>query len=731
MDKKPILKIVTARLLKPQYILLYTEPAYNFTLSNEDKICINPYTCIVFSKDIKIINVDSYFTPEITWDNLHNNKSNVNLAHYHLVKISPTMDITDEVFIKTIFQKNSVLIDTYEILKDEIYYDQGEFGAIYSNENTIFRFFAPRAKQVYLYIKKCLTTMTKKYPMHMKENGVWSLKIKGDILNYLYQYQVKRPGMKLDQLTEVNRIQDPYGKQVVFTFPKNQYFAYTKVVAPLYEDKTQENVSIERPVLSEKIIYELHVRDFSIHETGGIPQELKGSLFALGESAEYEGCKTGFDHIKELGVNCVQILPLHHFERYWQKKEYNWGYMPINYFSLENWYARSGYEEKLREDFRNIVRRFHSSGISVIMDVVYNHTAILSPLYTIDSRYYFRWYRDKEINYLMNDSGCGNTIQSERVMCRKMIIDSMHYFVREFDIDGFRFDLFALVDMETIEIICHDPVLKNKMIYGEPWSASGFVQWHKGDQKALDFAVFNDDFRNTIAGSPDASNKGFIQGNFRFDALKEVITGSKNYFTSSPNQSINYVACHDNYTLADRLAFQNFDGSSGTNIKQNHIAAVLLFSSLGTSFIHAGQEMLRSKKGDHNSYRSDDSINAIDWSWKKKNSQTFLYYKNLINMRKNHPGLRRTNFSDVKENYQFFMGSNEKSLGYIINKGNTKDENDFLFLLNPVDTAASFDIPEGNWEQIADENQFDWDGMGVLKKKIQLNAQSLVIAVRT
>ena len=490
--------------------------------------------------------------------------------------------------------------------------------------------------------------------------------------------------------------------------------------------------------MEDTILYEMHIRDFTIDENSGVSQRIRGKfLGAVQEGTFYidkeskKKCKTGIDHLKELGITHVHIMPCFDFDSVDEKKindksNRNWGYDPKNYNVPEGSYATNPYKPNVRIiEFREMVKKFHANGIRVVMDVVYNHMASTENLENIVPYYYFR---TGDFCDLTNGSGCGNELATERPMVRKLIVDSIIHWVKNYNIDGFRFDLMELIDKETIDeiVLKVKEIDKNIIIYGEPWKADYSPLkngTYKGSQKGKDFSIFNDTFRDAIRGD-NSPSWGYINCDaHNRDKAWSVIEGLKGSIytiTKLPRESINYVSAHDNYTLWDQIEKSmdcNIENGQYQNIRDKNIfenykvrqlvlGVGIILTAQGIPFLHSGVEFLRSKQGDHNSYRSLDNINKINWADKIKYYEVFSFIKGLIKIRKGHKAFRKSSDLDIRNNQNIFFINNDENSGVIIshlyNNSDDKWEN-ILVIYNATsidDYDVNYKIPKshsGKW----------------------------------
>lgn len=552
---------------------------------------------------------------------------------------------------------------TYEKLKDI------KLGALYSKNKTVFRVFAPDRKKIDLVITDDYRKVRREiYPMSKDNLGIFSVSLDGDYDGYFYNYIVE----------DKYEVTDPYALSASINS------TYSAVINLEDTDpkgfKAYKNPNIKE---NEAIIYELNVKNYTADPSSGV--KCRGEYLGLTEkNANYQGIKTGIDNISDLGVTHVQLLPIYDFisvdetkEAFFDDDNYNWGYDPELYFAPEGSFSSDPTDPKSRiREAKEMVKAFHDRKIGVVMDVVFNHTfkTYDSNLNTLAPSYYHRINPDGSFS---NGSGCGNELASEKPFVRKLIIDCLKYWVKEYKIDGFRFDLMALVDLETIKIAIKElrKINPNILIYGEPWMAlstplSKDQQIWKGSQRSNNFAVFNDDFRDAIKGDVNSYGKGYIQGIYSYkEAIKLGIRGSIDYgdgfgFADDASETINYYNCHDNLIIYDKLKISLDDTRDIKSYVK--LATGILMLSFGKPFIYEGNEFNHSKKNDSNSYRSPLSVNSIEWKNKKNNMDLFSYTKDIIKLRKEIGVFKYTKKKEIEGRLEFIDGLDDSLIGYIL-----------------------------------------------------------------
>lgn len=618
----------------------------------------------------------------------------------------------------------------------------GKLGIDYSKERTRFVLWAPNANNVKLVLfgKDEMDYNNRSeniFDMNRGEQGTWNIEIKGDLDNEFYNYLVTNSGHERE-------ITDPYAIAVGVNGDRG-------MVVNLKDTDPLKFENDEKPELISSVssvIYEVHVRDFSINQNSGISKDKKGKFIGFCEQNTMipgQYTKTGIDYLKELGVTHIHLLPSFDFATVDESRldiaQYNWGYDPKNYFVPEGSYSTNPYNGKTRiKEFKEMVQSLHRAGIRVIMDMVYNHTwkSYDSNLNLAVPGYYYR--QDQNGNF-SNGSGCGNELASERFMVRKLIVDSVIYWAREYHIDGFRFDLMGLHDIETMKQIRIklDEIDKTILIYGEGWTGGGTplrmedsaVKQNIVKFDKMQIAGFNDDARDGIKGHVfNSAEKGFVNGKKGLEeTVKYCIVGatgqedisydrviySKWAWANEPYQCINYISAHDNYTLWDKLTLSNPETSLNQRISMNKLAAAIILTSQGIPFFQAGEEFLRTKKNadgslNHDSYNADDSINNLEWNRVQKYKNVVEYYRGLIKLRKKYKAFRMNSSEDIKSNLKFLKREEhfykDNIVAYEINDNNGKLlNNKIVVIFNANDEEAFIDLKECGWRVLVNKEK--------------------------
>ncbi len=562
-----------------------------------------------------------------------------------------------------------------------------ELGALYTKDSTTFRVFSPQAVEVAVGIRDADEERHEPSRVVMLRNrgrGVWEGKERRDLEGSCYSLRVRTQWGH-----DSGWVTDPYAKNTIGSE------RWSLITAPLGR-------AVRRPGLPESlvdaVVAEISVRDMTIHESSGV---VAGGKYAgLAESTtsmpQDESVRTGLAHLQELGVTHVQLMPCQDFDNNEEDPEYNWGYMTAFFNSPEGWYATKVNGRERVTEFRAMVDAFHEAGIGVIMDVVYNHTGLQNTFERVTPEYYLRRNIEGKV---WNGSGTGNEVKSEALMARRFIIDSCRYWMTEFGIDGFRFDLMGLMDFETLCAIRDElrEIEPRVLLYGEPWIAAQCGLPHPTDKNRVagsGIAAFNDHFRNAVKGEPDGVWGGYAQNGSRRWETMRGIAGSVDDWASSPEDSINYLACHDNLTLWDKIALSSGEPEE-ERIRMQCLAMAILMISQGGIVLHGGCEFLRTKSGNHNSYDSGDEINAVDWDFKRRHMDVFNYVQGLIAIRRQHPVFRLRKAEDVRKRLAFFDSGNSTCIAFTLDGRDLANESwaRCAVLINPQEGDMEFSPP--------------------------------------
>lgn len=616
-------------------------------------------------------------------------------------------------------------------------YDKADLGCTIDNRGYTFKIWSPLAEaaRVHIYNQGRGGKPFESYNLHLDPvTGVWAYTSQKDLMNKFYTFQIKVDGKWLDETQGI------WAKAVGVNGDRAAIIDFSSTNPIGWEmDKGPKLESI-----TDAVIYEMHHRDFSIHPNSGIVN--KGKFIAMLENGtlSVNGEKTGIDHLKELGITHVHILPSYDYnsvdETQLPSNNYNWGYDPLNYNAPEGSYSTNPNDPASRiREMKEMVKALHDAGIGVIMDVVYNHTA-MSDGSSFELSVPDYYYRKKADGSFSDASGCGNETASDRQQMRNFIINSVKYWANEYHIDGFRFDLMAIHDTETMNQVAKELKAINPSIfvYGEGWTAGDSPlpiekrALKENVSKMQNIAVFSDDIRDAIKGHySNAKDRGFATGKAGNEETVKIGivastahpqidyskgNNSKFAYASSPQQIINYVSCHDDLTLTDKLNISMEKADEADRIKAAKLAQTIVFTSQGTPFMFTGEEIFRNKKGVHNSYKSPDSINAIDWNQKAQYKDLFNYYQNLIALRKAHPAFRMRTAEDIAKNIVFDKTSEPNLISYSIkNHANGDQWKEIKLVFNGSSESKKVKIQKARWIIIGQDGLINKDGLGEFK----------------
>jgi pullulanase len=606
---------------------------------------------------------------------------------------------------------------------------------VYAPGHTDFSLWAPTAEEVrvLLYDEPLEGSPSVTLPMQAGPDGTWTLSVTQDLKGKYYAFNVKIDGRWQGDTPGL------MAKAVGVNGRRGAILDMATTNPAGWE-------SDRRPALrsfADIIVYEMHHRDFSIDTVSGIRHRGKFLALTEGGTLSTDGLSTGLDHLKELGITHVHILPSYDYasvdETRLDTPQYNWGYDPQNYNVPDGSYATDPYRPEVRiREFKQMVQALHRAGIRVVLDVVYNHT-----FNTQDSNFertvpgYF--YRQTPEGQLADGSGCGNETASDRPMMRNYMIQSVLYWMKEYHIDGFRFDLMGIHDIETMNAIraAVDAVDPTVFIYGEGWAASApqlpdeqlAMKAHIHEMPRI--AAFSDEMRDGLRGGwQDDAEGAFLVGRPGYEeSIKFGLVGaiphpqvvldsvnySKAFWAAQPTQMISYVSCHDDMCLADRLKATLPLGTEADRIALHKLAETCVLTSQGVPFLFAGDEIMRDKKGVHNSYCSPDSINAIPWHNKEMYKDVYNYIRSMIALRKAHPAFRLGDADAVRAHLEFLPveGSNLIAFRLKDHAGGDAWDN-IIVALNSRTTAAPITVPEGSYTVVCAGGQVNAAGLGTV-----------------
>jgi pullulanase len=650
-------------------------------------------------------------------------------------------------------------------------------GCPLENRNRSFRLFAPRAARVQLELfDRVDDPFGTIHELRRDGDGVWGLTLEGALSGKWYGYRIFGPAGENEMFNPDLTIADPYSPAMA---TRNQFLHPGRTLIPEATGFDWEGDAGCHPAMEDLVIYEMHVRDMTAHPSAGLDPLQRGSYLGLIDP----GKNGGIDYLSRLGVNAVELLPVQEFANIEldyknpMLRQYNdwnpycrnhWGYMTTGFFAPESYYASDGSVEPGGwsgtrgsgiDELKRAVKAFHRRGIAVIMDVVYNHVSNydLNPFKFIDKKYYFRL---DENGQFVTGSGCGNDFKTERPMARRMIVESLLYWMREYHIDGFRFDLATLIDGKTLDAITLETRRLNPdiLLVAEPWGGGRYGQ---EEFSRRGWAAWNDMFRNGVKGQNPRDGQGFIfgkwQGGNTPESLRNYVTGTLRtgggpFYRAS--HSVNYLESHDDETLGDFIRIgtgavkedqvvADVDANAALPPKQmalHKLAALFLFTSRGPVMIHSGQEFGRSKviaatdapdsrvgHLDRNSYNKDNETNWINYRHSEMNRELRDYYRGLIAIRKTHPAFR----SSLPESVHYLQTPSPLVIAYRLKSEKTGEPDFFVALNGNPDDPCAIRLPEGKWDVLADEKAAGIDRLrSGISGEIQIPKTSGLVLVR-
>lgn len=630
------------------------------------------------------------------------------------------VNYTDDIFVTLpMFEPAKIQLgDVYDTLEfNSLYNYDGLLGPIYTKERTTFKVWAPTAQDINLALfedHKSEPTVT--FEMTRSEQGVWETTVEGDLHNQLYAYEVQLS-------SDYEYVVDPYAKGVSVNGIRSAVIDLERINPENWDEAYKTNFTNA----TDAIMYEIHVRDLSMQRQSGIENKGKFLGFTERNTTNPNGFSTGLDYIKELGVTHIQLLPIYDYGSINEEKDevaFNWGYDPVNYNALEGSYSTDAFTPDVRiNEFKQAVQAIHDAGLKVTMDVVYNHVYSVNAMAfeKLVPGYYFR----KEGENFANGSGCGNETASDRYMMHKFMVDSTRYLVEEYNLDGFRFDLMGLHDVETMNAIrtSLNEVDPSITIIGEGWNMGNVLaEDKKANQNQAHLmpgiAHFNDTIRDGLKGSVfDQLDQGFVNGKPAMEStvFSGIVGGIhfndiKTWGDIEPNQSVTYVEAHDNNTLYDKLKISNPDASPADIKRMHTLADSIVLTSQGIPFIHAGQEFMRTKLGDENSYKSSDIVNRLDWMRRETYNDLVEYFKVLIEMRKAHPSFRLSSKEDIL-NKMTSLQLDDNVIAYQLQNDEDSWKN-IVVIHNAATEDSVVSLPtEGVWQVVVKDGQANLEGL--------------------
>ena len=637
------------------------------------------------------------------------------------------------------------IIYSTEEFEKEYTYTGDDLGAVWSKDSTAFRVWAPTAEEVYLNLYETGTPdaadLIESVAMTKDVNGTWVYTKPGDLNGTYYTYTAVLDGVREEAC-------DPYARTTGVNGKRAMVIDLASTNPEGWENDVNPHAN---EGINDAVIYELHVRDLGTHSSSGITNV--GKFLSLTERGTKTpgGMATGIDHIKELGITHIHLLPIYDFGSVDETSTYNnlfnWGYDPVNYNVPEGSYSTDPYNGEVRvAELKQMVKSLHGDGISVVMDVVYNHVYNAGE-FCVNKLVPGYFSRIDNTGSYSNGSGCGNDTASERSMVKKYIVDSVNYWADEYHIDGFRFDLVGLIDTETINEIITTVHAKHPdvIFYGEGWSMNTAVTkegytmaTQLSSTKTPDFAYFNDEIRDAIKGHVFNSGEvGFVSGARNFENIIDRTFKASSAWCTSPSQTVNYASCHDNFTLLDRIAVST-KASREDLIRMNNLGASIYILAEGIPFMQAGEEMLRTKpNGDgtfnSNSYASGDNVNSLKWAKldEEETKAVYEYYKGLIAFRKAHAVLRLSDAAEVEKRVQSVTGLDDNVVAFEILGDMEGEPGKKLFIVyNANQEAKSISLPQGKWNVYVNDKKAGTEVLSTVSGKIEVAPISAMVLVQ-
>lgn len=649
-------------------------------------------------------------------------------------------------------ENKKVNYQTYAAELDKTAYSGSDLGAVWSEDSTTFKVWAPKAATVKLNLYEhgsdeegdggSIATKTMELD---KKTGVWSIKVSGNLAGKYYTYSVKNG----DTVTETG---DVYAKACGVNGKRSMVVDLNSTNPDGWENDV--HVTVSNP--TEASVWEVSVADFSSSESSGVSKSNRGKFLAFTEEGTtvngiQGGTPTCVDYLKKLGVKYVQIMPFCDFGSVDESKDimsqYNWGYDPVNYNCPEGSYSTNPYDGNVRiKECKQMIQALHNAGIGVIMDVVYNHTYSTDSVFQNTVPNYY--YRMNEDGTFSNGSGCSNDTASEHKMFRKYMVDSVTYWAKEYHIDGFRFDLMGLHDVETLNQVrdaldkLYDNGIGKKIImYGEAWNMptacdEGTVMANQGNLKQLNdrIGAFDDTIRDAIKGSTGGTDGAFVQDGSKKGNLKVGIAGQSDRtsgWANVPSQCVTYASCHDNLCLYDKLV----DSVYGRDfeyrkryedlVAMNKLSAAIVMTSQGIPFMLAGEEFARSKDGDENSYASSREKNMLDWNNINEYSDIVEYYRGLMQIREEFAAFKDCTVQSANA-INYLNDLPKTVVGYKLNNTEQGKWNEVCVLFNGGDESQNVKV-DGKWVIVADNETAGLRNLGEVDGSVEVKAHSAVV----
>ncbi len=631
---------------------------------------------------------------------------------------------------------------------NDYFYAGDDLGASYHPRATTFKVWSPQVSAVRIILFGDATgPVEASIPMSCDKNGIWFAKLAGNQDGKFYQYEITHQNVSTSAPT-VYRVNDPYARGCSPNSGRTLIYDPTRTAPDGWG--ADRFVSLKHNV--DAVLYEVHVRDFSIHRNSGTSAGRRGKYLGLVQKGTRTpaGDLGGLDHLKELGITHVHLLPTFDYangdetQTVDQYTWYNWGYDPVLFNTPEGSYASRPDGTARQKEFKEMVQELHRNHIGVIFDAVYNHTAASGdhPMSVFDKVVPGYYYRRDAKGLYANATGCGNEFASERPMARKFIVDSVKYWMSEYHVDGFRFDLMGIEDRETMGEVYREArkINPNVLIYGEGWQMERVLPPERMMTQVhvqnTGIAAFNDGIRDAVKGSVwQGEAPGFVQGAGFRAGREQFLQNIKGQATGggikvfSPNETVNYVSAHDDHCLWDKLLLSTPGVPEDLRANMDKLAVGIVLTAQGVPFLHAGDEFLRSKNLEKNSYNSNDPrVNPLDWSLKSTHKEVFEFYRGMIALRKAHPAFRMNDQRDVNRSLKFIVDAPDKVVAYLLqNHANGDRWPQILVVYNGNRQARELKVP-GRWTIVADDRKAGVEALASATNSIQVQACSLVVA---
>lgn len=594
-----------------------------------------------------------------------------------------------------------------------------QLGAVYTEQSTTFRTWSPVSSRVELLLLKTADAKTPATTLDLSpaDGGLWEAQVAGDLHGTFYRYRFTHGGAS-------HTVADIHGVAATADSRRSMVVNLDRTDPAGFRDHTPPTLK----AVTDEIIYEVHVRDFSVADPS-TPDGHRGRYPGLTHENPARGQRvsTGLSHLKDLGVTAVHLLPIQDYGG--ERHGYNWGYWTALFNVPESDYSTTPDDPAATiRELKQTIQTLHENGIRVILDVVYNHTATGDAAQAYEAPMPDAFFRTTDGGDQTNDAGTGNSVADERPMVRKYIVDSLKFWTDEYKIDGFRFDLVGTHHPETVRTIVKELRAQRPDItlYGEPWTGGGPTHFGKGAQRGTGFAVFNDHLRNALRGDLDGDATGFATGpGGDIPSVRNGLAGAIDDFADAPSESVNYVSAHDNRTFWDKL-LHTHPGADDATLKRMHkLAHGLVLTAQGIPFVHGGADFARTKGGEHNSYNKGDAVNAFDWERKAEYRDVYDYMRGLIALRRAHPAFRLAEAAQVRKAIDFLDTPDPVVAFQLDPAAVRRPGRRLLVAANGGPDAATLNLPAGTWGVVVNDTRAGTEAFAQARGRIDLPPYSL------